>query len=250
MVLVLMPVFYVTVALLAVIGLIGLISSVSGFLLPPTIFEVFLGLSGVLTLFFLTYLVTGHGNASPGASDNASGVAVLMELAEAMQHHPLEHLKISFIAFGAEEFGLLGSNNYFFAHRPELRANGTRVISVDMPGGKGKLGHVEKYGIPPKKTDPHLNQMLTAAAQQVGVKCEEIELPPFHGSDHEPFDQRGVPATFLGAVSKESMKTFHTPHDDLESIDHDNLSAACRLLHQTVLNMDESLRTGAASASG
>ena len=92
--------------------------------------------------------------------------------------------------------------------------------------------------------------MLAEAAKQVGVKCEKIELPPFHGSDHEPFDQRGVPATFLGAVSKESMKTFHTPHDDLESIDYDNLSAACRLLCQAVLNMDESLRTGAATASG
>lgn len=59
-----------TVALLALIGLIGLVSSIGGFRLPPTIFAVFLGLSGVLTRFFLTYLVTGHGNASPGASDH------------------------------------------------------------------------------------------------------------------------------------------------------------------------------------
>jgi acetylornithine deacetylase/succinyl-diaminopimelate desuccinylase-like protein len=249
MVLVLMPVFYVTVALLAVIALIGLLSSLSGLLLPQTILWMLLGLSGVLTLFFVTYLVTGHGNASPGASDNASGVAVLMELAKALQDHPLEHLRISFIAFGAEEFGLLGSNNYFFAHRGALEASGARVISVDMPGGKGKLGYVEKYGLPPKKTDPRLNEMLAQAAQQVGVECEAIELPPFHGSDHEPFDQRGIPTTFLGAVSKESMKTFHTRHDDLESIDYDNLSAACRLLHRTVLNMDESLKTGAVASS-
>jgi len=250
MVRVLMPVFFVTVAFLALIGLIGLISSISGFDLPSPIFKVFLGLSAILTPFFLTYLVTGHGNASPGASDNASGVAVLMELAKVMREHPLEHLKISFIAFGAEEFGLLGSNNYFFAHRDELGADGTRLISVDMPGGKGKLGYVEKYGMPPRKTDSYLNEMLTEAAQQVGVKCEGIELPPFHGSDHEPFDQRGIPATFLGAVSKESMKTFHTRHDDLEAIDYENLSAACRLLCQTVLNMDESLETRPAPARG
>ena len=242
MVLVLMPVFYITVAFLAVIGLIGLISSMSGFVLPSTVSKIFLGLSGVLTLFFLTFLVTGHGNSSAGAADNASGVAALMEMANAMKDHPLEYLRISFVAFGAEEFGLLGSNNYFFAHRNALRANGTHMISVDMPGGKGKLGYVEKYGMPPRKTDPYLNEMLMEAAKQVGVKCEKIELPPFHGSDHEPFDQRGVPATFLGAVSKESMKTFHTSNDDLDAIDHDNLSAACRLLCRLVLNMDESLQ--------
>ena len=242
MVLVLMPVFFITVAFLSAIGLMGLVFSITGFELPPMAFRVLLGLSGVLTLFFLTFLVTGHSNSSAGASDNASGVAVLMELANAMQDHPLEHLRLSFAAFGAEEFGLLGSNNYFFAHRDALTANRTHMISVDMPGGKGKCGYVEKYGMPPKRTDAYLNMMLMEAAKQAGVSCEKIELPPFHGSDHEPFDQRGVPATFLGAVSKESMKTFHTPKDDLDSIDRDNLSSACRALHRLILNMDESLQ--------
>jgi len=241
MICILLPVFFVTIGLLSVIGIIGLISSITGFELPPVAFKIFIGISILLTLFFTTYMVTGHGNSSAGAADNASGVAALMELSNIFKDQALKDLRISFVAFGAEEMGLMGSNHYFFRHRDELTANRTHMISVDMVGAKGKFGYVEKYGIPPKRTDPFLNKMIKQAAKKLGVKCEKIEVPPFSGSDHDSFDQRGVPATFLGAVSKMSMKTLHTSKDDLNAIDNDNLFGAVCLLNQLIWDMDESL---------
>ena len=146
------------------------------------------------------------------------------------------------MAFGAEEFGLIGSNHHFFNHRAQLIADKTYVISIDMPAAKGKFGYNEKYGIPSRKTDPYLNSLVKEAAEQIGMGCETIGLAPGSGSDHMPFLQRGVAGTLVGAISKESMKTIHTAKDDLDAVDFDRLTNSCRLFHRLVLNMDESLQ--------
>jgi len=146
-----LPTFLISAGFLAMIGAVGLISAVSGFVAPTVAVTVCLWFSGVLALLFLTYITTGYGDDSDGSSDNASGVAVLMELAHLFDSHSLEHLKISFAAFGAEELGLLGSNFHFFNHRYELEDNRAYMISIDMPAAKGTFGYNEKYGIPPPK---------------------------------------------------------------------------------------------------
>jgi hypothetical protein len=237
-----MPVFYVSIGFLILIGVVGLLSTITGFALSPSVMGIFLWFSVILALLFMTYLVTGRGNNSAGASDNASGVAVLMETANAFSAEPLQNLRLSLIAFGAEECGLIGSNHHFFAHRTQLTENKTYVISIDMPAAKGKFGYNEKYGIPPRETDAYLNRLVKEAADQVGIKCETIGLAPGSGSDHMPFHQRGVPGTLVGAISKDSMKTIHTEHDGLDAVDCDRLTNSCLLFYRLVLNMDKSLQ--------
>jgi hypothetical protein len=237
-----MPIFYVSLGLLALIGIVGLISAFTGFTLSAAVAKVFFWLAVIISLLFVTYLITGRGNDSAGASDNASGVAVLMETAHAMTALSFENLRVSFMAFGAEEVGLIGSNHHFFSHRDQLLANKTFVISIDMPAARGKFGYNEKYGIPPCKTDPYLNALVKKAADRIGMECETIGLAPGSGSDHMPFLQRGVPGTLVGAISKESMKKIHTAADDLDAVDFDRLTNACRLIHCLVLEMEESLK--------
>ncbi len=236
-----LPVFFVSLGLLALIGIFGLVSSVSGLALAPIAFTVFFWLFVVLSFFFVTYLIPGEGNESAGASDNASGVAVLMELANVLKPQSLRHLKLSLVGFGAEEMGLLGSNHHYHARREQWAASKTYVISVDMPAGKGKFGYNAKYGIPPRKTDTYLNGLIREAANQLGVKCEEVGLTPGSGSDHMPFLERGVPGAFICALSKESVKSIHTSKDDLSAVDYDHLRDSCRLIHRLILNMDKSL---------
>ena len=239
--LIFLPVFFASAGFLALIGVLGLIAAFTGFQLPSSVSAVFLWFSVLLSIFFLTYLASGYGNDSAGASDNASGVAVLMELANAFGARSLKNLKVTFVAFGAEELGLLGSNHHFFSNRTAWEKNRTYAISIDMPAAKGKFGYNEKYGVPPRKTDPYLNAEIQEAARQTGIACEKIGFPPGSGSDHMPFHERGVPGTLVGALSKESIKTIHTSKDDLSAVDYDRLGDACRLFYRLVLNMDESL---------
>jgi len=81
----------------------------------------------------------------PGASDNASGVAALLELARYMKG--LENFKrigLTFIAFGAEEVGILGSRSYVERHGDELRSCSLALVFDDLGGGVPV--HIERNG--------------------------------------------------------------------------------------------------------
>ena len=71
---------------------------------------------------------------TPGAQDNASGVAVLLELARTLPKLDLP-FRLRFVFFGAEELGLLGSRAYVRQHREDLR-NCLFMFNMDSIGGK------------------------------------------------------------------------------------------------------------------
>jgi Zn-dependent M28 family amino/carboxypeptidase len=81
----------------------------------------------------------------PGASDNASGVAALLELARYMKGFEiLERIGLTFIAFGAEEVGILGSRRYVERHGDELRHCSLALVFDDLGGGVPV--HIERNG--------------------------------------------------------------------------------------------------------
>jgi Zn-dependent M28 family amino/carboxypeptidase len=81
----------------------------------------------------------------PGASDNASGVAALLELARYMKgFENLERIGLTFIAFGAEEVGILGSRRYVERHGDELRHCSLALVIDDLGGGAPV--HIERNG--------------------------------------------------------------------------------------------------------
>ena len=71
---------------------------------------------------------------TPGAQDNASGVAVLLELARTLPKLNLP-FRLRFVFFGAEEVGLLGSKAYVDRHRQDLQRC-ELVFNMDSVGGK------------------------------------------------------------------------------------------------------------------
>lgn len=81
----------------------------------------------------------------PGASDNASGVSALLELARFMKGlDSFERAGLTFIAFGAEEVGILGSRSYVERHGDELRSCSLAFIFDDL-GGEVPV-HIERNG--------------------------------------------------------------------------------------------------------
>jgi aminopeptidase YwaD len=75
----------------------------------------------------------------PGANDNATGVAVLLELARYFHSlKPPPNVSMRFVAFGAEEFGLLGSKAYLQKHQSELQ-NCELLFNIDQVGGDGAI---------------------------------------------------------------------------------------------------------------
>lgn len=159
---------------------------------------------------------------SPGANDNASGVATLLAAAGALRTDP--SLPVVFVGFAAEERqpptgrDLVGSRAHAGAVRPaEVRA----MVSVDMVGNGPALLVVRLPGTPDA-----LQQRLGETASGLGIP---VRYTDEYFSDHVPFARRGIPSALLFGGDH---PTFHTPNDTLEVVRPINLEWAGRTLLQ------------------
>jgi Zn-dependent M28 family amino/carboxypeptidase len=145
----------------------------------------------------------GHGAATPtasdaiynGAIDNATGVAGILEIAEAFAtQRPRPGRSLLFVAVTLEESGLLGSK-YYVAHPAVPLRNTVAVINLDaMPmGGESRDMTVVGMG------NSELEDLLATATQTQGRRLT-AEATPEHGyyfrSDHFNFAKAGVPALY------------------------------------------------------
>jgi Zn-dependent M28 family amino/carboxypeptidase len=177
----------------------------------------------------------GDDKINNGAVDNATGVAVMMEVARAYARADVKPRRsILFAAVVAEEKGLLGAE--YFAHFPtvakeQLVAN----VNLDMPILLYDFSDVVAFGADRSSLGPVTEQALA----QIGLSLSPDPMPEegiFTRSDHYRFVQQGIPSVFLvtgwgkttlgedgGAIFREFLgKTYHSPHDDLgQAINYD-----------------------------
>lgn len=171
-------------------------------------------------------LVGGHHDsvpAAPGALDNASGTATVVELARAFATDGLDD-GLCFATFGAEESGLFGSRA--MAEQMEEQGELPRVmVNLDMTG----LGDsIDLIG------SPELVQIASRLAEELGVAATPTELAAFLGSDHQSFQRLGVPVIFL---TTNDLGQFHTPGDTIETIDADDLERAGDLAYALITEL-------------
>ncbi|MBX3237494.1 MAG: M28 family peptidase [Nitrospiraceae bacterium] len=153
-----------------------------------------------------------------GADDNASGTAVLLEVARVLASAPTLPLHpILFVSFSGEEQGLIGSREYV-AHPPIPLNSTMAMINVDHAGtGNGRL----TVGV----TD--LDKQRAQAAGQAAQLEDRIDLFGFFpGGDHVPFKEAGVPTVTV--VSGGVHPQFHQASDTTETIDPAILTAVAR----------------------
>lgn len=154
----------------------------------------------------------------PGADDNASGTAVLLEVARALAQSGVKAKRaILFASFSGEEQGLLGSKLY--VRRPSRPLNNTvAMINVDHAGiGNGRLT-VGITGLP--KT------VATEAGQLAGL-ADTLDLFGFFpGGDHVPFKEAGIPT--IAIVSAGAHPHFHQPTDTAETAQPEILQVVAR----------------------
>ena len=153
-----------------------------------------------------------------GADDNASGTAVMLEVARVLALSPAAPKRsVLFLSFSGEEQGLLGSRLY--VTQPIVPLNKTiGMINVDHAGiGNGRLT-VGVAGFE-KSTAQHIGE-LAGLADKLDV------FGYFPGGDHVPFKEAGVPT--LTVVSSGVHPHFHQPSDTAETINPDILQAIAR----------------------
>jgi Zn-dependent M28 family amino/carboxypeptidase len=181
----------------------------------------------------------------PGINDNGSGVAAVLETALQLGSSPEVNNAVRFGFWGAEELGLLGSNNYVQSLDVEELKDIALYLNFDMIGspnpgyftydGDQSAPHDESNGVPRvPEGSAGIERMLVAYLQAAGKPAEDIS---FDGrSDYDGFTRAGVPAggIYSGGDSKMSGKqaerwggqagepfdpNYHKASDTLEHVD-------------------------------
>ncbi|WUJ68156.1 M28 family metallopeptidase [Kribbella soli] len=157
----------------------------------------------------------GPAAAAPGADDNGSGSAGVLELGRLLSTRLWQH-DIRLILFGGEEEGLFGSKQYVAALPPAERSRVRAVLNMDMIGTKNSAAEgVLLEGAPVSSSQ--IADLSTAAATYTGLTVE-TSLNPF-ASDHVPFINAGIPAVLTIEGADSANGHIHSANDTLNFID-------------------------------
>lgn len=163
-----------------------------------------------------------------GADDNASGTSAVLEIAEKLAANK-DQLKRSvlFIAFGAEEQGLLGST-YFVEHPTVPLSQIKLMVNLDMVGRLNAKKQVYMGGA---GTFPGGVDFMEALGKSLGLN-PVVHAGSVGGSDHVSFYKKGI--SVLG-IHTGGHPQYHTPEDTLDLINLEGEKQVCEYVFQTIL---------------
>ena len=177
-----------------------------------------------------------RGEDVPGANDNASGVAVVAELAAEIAAEPLESTRVVALMTGCEESGLLGAQAFLRSRETA----GWLFLNFDSVGGPGTLRFVRREGVVRHwNSDPR----LVALAERVAARRPELGIEPAEGPIGLTYDASPVLAgggralTFVngdGGV----IPNYHWPTDTADRVDPAAVSAALEAGREMVRAID------------
>ena len=161
--------------------------------------------------------------AGPGANDNASGSAAVLELARVFAGRA-EQPRLSFALFGAEEDGLIGSRRHVERLGAERAREYRAMVNLDMVA----VGDRFEVGTTGERSRD-LARRLTDAGSALGLRLGQFDARG--SSDHAPFADAGVPAVML---HWRDDPNYHKPTDTADRIDPAKLTATTRVLASTL----------------
>lgn len=162
----------------------------------------------------------GVGEIHNGADDNASGVAGLLELARHYSSNGIrEPYNLLFIAFGAEELGLVGSR--YFTDNPTVPLEDVHwMLNMDMIGRYNSDNGLAVIGYGTSTTFPTIFENISS-----DIKFN-LSRDGNGGSDQTSFYRKDIPVLFFHTGGHED---YHKPGDDPEKIDYDALESILQL---------------------
>lgn len=162
------------------------------------------------------HLGTRNGDIYYGADDNASGTAALLAMVQYFKQHPPKH-SLLFVAFDAEEKGLIGSK-YFVAHCP-LPLSAIMVnVNMDMisRNDSNEIYATGIYHYPFLKKYVDSIRPFTRVNIRFGHDGEKTGIHDWtNQSDHFPFHQNHIPYLYFGV---EDHPDYHRPGDTFDKV--------------------------------
>ena len=162
-----------------------------------------------------------------GADDNASGVALMLNLASKLKNTNTSNNYL-FLAFSGEEMGLLGSN-YFVKNATIPKEKINYMINMDMVGRMKVDSTLAVYGT---GTSPMFKQTLTANNNSFKLIENESGVGP---SDHTSFYLGDIPVLHFFTGQHED---YHKPGDDSEKLNYDGMNLISNYIFEVITDLD------------
>lgn len=167
-----------------------------------------------------------------GADDNASGVAVLLDLAARIKSNATNTLNNNnylFLAFSGEEMGLLGSN-YFVKNATLDTKNMNYMINMDMVGKLKADSTLAVYGT---GTSPIFKQVIQAHNKHFRIVENESGVGP---SDHTSFYLADIPVLHFFTGQHED---YHKPSDDSDKLNYEGMNQISDYIFEIISDLDD-----------
>ncbi len=199
-------------------------------------------------------------NVYHGADDNASGIAGILEIAEAFSFASLAgqspSRSVLFAAWNAEERGLLGS--WAYTEMPVTPLSDTvAVVNLDMIGRNEEIpdGRSRRFfGLPPQPASSNINSVnilgysLSNDLRNAAVAANTVDLTLKFRYDHNqsnllrrsdqwPFLARGIPALF---VHTGLHPDYHTVRDSADKLNYKKMTRIVQFAYQLAWNLSKS----------
>ena len=173
-------------------------------------------------------LYRGEKAIHNGADDNASGVAVLLDLAKNLKGKNINNNYV-FIAFSGEEMGLLGSN--YFVKNPTIDTKTVNyMINMDMVGRLKADSTLAVYGV---GTSPILKQTLNANNSKFKLVQRESGVGP---SDHTSFYNADIPVLHFFTGQHED---YHKPSDDFDKLNFEGMQTISNYIFEIISDLND-----------
>ncbi|WGV24262.1 M28 family peptidase [Halotia branconii] len=195
-------------------------------------------------------LIGAHYDAvpgTPGADDNATGVAVLLELARKFAAEPTRY-PLRLVAFDMEEYGLLGSTEYAALLRQQQQPL-RLMMSLEMLGYRDANPGSQSYPSPLERFYPNQGDFIALignlrtipdligmsrrirktgiSSQWLPVPNRGLIVPQTRQSDHAPFWDVGYPAIMVTDTAFMRNPHYHKASDRIATLDLDFLTGVC-----------------------
>ena len=163
-----------------------------------------------------------------GADDNASGVAIMLNLASKLKNTNKGNNYL-FMSFSGEEIGLLGSN--YFVKNSTINVDSINyMLNMDMVGRLKKDSTLAVYGV---GTAPIFKQVINASNNKFKIIENESGVGP---SDHTSFYLSDVPVLHFFTGQHED---YHKPSDDSDKLNYEGMEAISNYIFDIIKDLDD-----------
>ncbi|MDL9935949.1 M20/M25/M40 family metallo-hydrolase [Gordonia sp. ABSL1-1] len=187
--------------------------------------------SGVLIASGAMMIQSMHSPTAPGANDNATGVAAILEIARHFAQEPLPDTEIRIVFPGGEEAGNAGIRRWIQTDGQSLDPASTLVINLDAVGSHGAVGIARREALTNRPPSAGVRR-AHAAARELGIDARDMTVP--NATDAALLSLTGLETISILSADDGWISNLHTADDTPANVSWTTVTDAVRLVRQIV----------------